>query len=47
VRWFLPDDILADGEHPPRAARRILAEQVGLADLRPTLGFIESLGNGA
>jgi ADP-ribose pyrophosphatase YjhB (NUDIX family) len=45
--WFLPDDFLAEGEHPQRAARRILADQVGLADLRPALGFIESFTNGA
>jgi ADP-ribose pyrophosphatase YjhB (NUDIX family) len=45
--WFLPDDFLAEGEHPLRAARRILHEQVGLPELRPALGFIESFANGA
>lgn len=44
--WFLPDDFLGHGEHPLRAARRILTEQVAIEG-RPALGFIESLGNGA
>lgn len=43
--WFLPDDYLADGEHPDAAARRILGEQAGL-QLEPTLAEIESLANG-
>ena len=43
--WFLPDDYLADGEHPDAAARRILREQAGL-ELEPTLAEIESLANG-
>ena len=44
--WFLPDDYLADGEHPDAAARRILREQAGL-ELDPALGEIESLADGA
>ena len=44
--WFLPDDFLADGEHPLRAARRILAEQIGVREVRPMLGFVESFANG-
>lgn len=43
--WFLPDDFLAEGEHPDAAARRILREQAGL-QLEPTLAEIESLANG-
>lgn len=43
--WFLPDDYLAEGEHPDAAARRILREQAGL-QLEPTLAEIESLANG-
>ena len=43
--WFLPDDYLADGEHPDAAARRILREQAGL-QLEPALAEIESLANG-
>jgi ADP-ribose pyrophosphatase YjhB (NUDIX family) len=44
--WFLPDDYLADGEHPDAAARRILRDQAGL-QLEPELAEIESLTNGA
>ena len=40
--WFLPDDFLRHGEHPDRAARRILKEQLGVS-ARPALSFIESL----
>jgi ADP-ribose pyrophosphatase YjhB (NUDIX family) len=44
--WFLPDDYLAEGEHPDVAARRILREQADL-QLEPALAEIESLTNGA
>jgi len=43
--WFLPDDFLETQEHPHRAARRILEDQLGIQDVRPALGFIESFGN--
>jgi ADP-ribose pyrophosphatase YjhB (NUDIX family) len=47
--WFLPDDFLMHEEHPQRAARRILGDQVGLEGARPVLAFVESFGmeNGA
>lgn len=41
--WFLPDDFLSHGEHPDRAAERILAEQAGLTGVAARLGYIESL----
>jgi ADP-ribose pyrophosphatase YjhB (NUDIX family) len=41
--WFLPDDFLAHGEHPADAARRILADQLGIADAEVALDHIESL----
>ena len=44
--WFLPDDYLANREHPDAAARRILREQAGL-EVDPALAEIESLTNGA
>jgi ADP-ribose pyrophosphatase YjhB (NUDIX family) len=44
--WFLPDDLLAEMEHPEDAARRILRDQVGLADAAPRLSHVESFGNG-
>ena len=41
--WFLPDDPLRHFEHPTRAAKRILQEQVGLeVEDDPRLGLIES-----
>jgi len=45
--WFLPDDLMANLEHPEDAAKRIAREQtgVGLEDVR--LSHIESFGNGA
>src|ERR671930_2809074 len=43
--WFLPDDYLAEGEHPDAAAGRILREQAGL-ELDPALAEIESLADG-
>lgn len=46
--WFLPDDFLVHGEHPDRAARRILRDQVGLSPPRGLrLRFVESFANGA
>ena len=44
--WFLPDDYLANGEHPDAAAKRIVREQAGL-DVDPALAEIESLTGGA
>ena len=44
--WFLPDDFLAELEHPDDAAARILREQATL-EAKPGLSFIESFGNGA
>lgn len=40
--WFLPDDELKHLEHPDKAARRILSEQLGLSDVPVTLHHIES-----
>lgn len=40
--WFIPDDALQHGEHPEEAAMRVLNEQLGLSDITPKLGFIES-----
>lgn len=40
--WFLPDDILEDGEHPEEAAIRILKEQLNLSNINPILNHIES-----
>jgi ADP-ribose pyrophosphatase YjhB (NUDIX family) len=46
--WFLPDDYLDYLEHPDTAARRIVAEQLGLADMAVNLDHIESFkGNDA
>ncbi|HVB63437.1 MAG TPA: NUDIX domain-containing protein [Nitrolancea sp.] len=46
--WFLPDDYLAYLEHPDAAARRIVAEQLGLTDVVVALDHIESFkGNDA
>lgn len=44
--WFLPDDFLEHGEHPDRAASRIVKEQLGTVARRPRLGFVESFANG-
>ena len=44
--WFLPDDFLADMEHPEDAARRIIHEQLGLDPGTPRLSYVESFGNG-
>ena len=41
--WFLPDDFLAHGEHPADAAKRILADQLGLVDVDVRLDHIELL----
>jgi ADP-ribose pyrophosphatase YjhB (NUDIX family) len=40
--WFLPDDYLRHGEHPADAAKRILADQVGIVDIDVILDHIES-----
>jgi ADP-ribose pyrophosphatase YjhB (NUDIX family) len=40
--WFLPDDFVQHGEHPADAATRILADQLGLADVALALDHIES-----
>jgi ADP-ribose pyrophosphatase YjhB (NUDIX family) len=45
--WFLPDDFLEHEEHPDEAAKRILRDQVGLADVSAALHHVESFGNGA
>jgi ADP-ribose pyrophosphatase YjhB (NUDIX family) len=45
--WFLPDDYLDHEEHPEDAAKRILAEQAGLAVPSVGLDAIESFGNGS
>ena len=45
--WFLPDDFLAHLEHPDDAARRIVTEQTGIAELEPRLAEIESFDGGA
>jgi ADP-ribose pyrophosphatase YjhB (NUDIX family) len=40
--WFLPDDFLRHGEHPADAAKRILADQVGITAVDLTLDHVES-----
>ena len=40
--WFLPDDSIRHLEHPDRAARRILEEQLGVNDVEPKLDHLES-----
>ena len=40
--WFLPDAGIGSFEHPERAARRILEEQLGVAIPNVRLGNIES-----
>lgn len=45
--WFLPDDFLQRLEHPDDAARRILAEQVGLGEIEVRLAEIESFDGDA
>jgi ADP-ribose pyrophosphatase YjhB (NUDIX family) len=44
--WFLPDDLLEQGEDPVEAARRILRDQIGLDAQAPRLSHVESLANG-
>ena len=44
--WFLPDDVLHRYEHPTRAAKRIVQEQVGLGLDDVRLGLIESFRGG-
>jgi ADP-ribose pyrophosphatase YjhB (NUDIX family) len=45
--WFLPDDYLADVEHPRDTAARIVREQTGFDPQDLELADIESFGNGA
>lgn len=45
--WFLPDDFLTHGEHPNRAARRIVRDQVGLTARQFRLRAVESFADGA
>ena len=40
--WFMPDDLINDGEHPEDAAIRIVKEQLGINVDGIELGFIES-----
>ncbi len=40
--WFLPDTLLSDLEHPDDAARRVLTDDLGLANASVELGHIES-----
>ncbi|HLE42919.1 MAG TPA: NUDIX domain-containing protein [Methylomirabilota bacterium] len=42
--WFVPDGELKRREHPRRAARRILREQLGIDPRRLSLTSIESFG---
>lgn len=44
--WFLPDDLLAFGEHPEKAAIRIAREQIGVSLAKVRLSHIESFGDG-
>ena len=44
--WFLPDDLLAEVEHPEAAARRVLGEQLDLQVPSITLDHIESFTGG-
>jgi len=43
--WMLPDDLLADGEHPDAAAARVLAEHLGMT-VKPVLAFVDSFVGG-
>lgn len=40
--WFLPNDLLEFGEHPEDAVIRILKNQLGLENVKLTLGDVES-----
>jgi ADP-ribose pyrophosphatase YjhB (NUDIX family) len=42
--WFLPDDMVAWGEHPSDTAKRILLEQVELKLAEVPLSYIASFG---
>lgn len=44
--WFIPDDLIQFAEHPEDAAVRILKEQLGIENIEPKLGFIESFTGG-
>lgn len=43
--WMLPDDLLAEGEHPDAAAARVLSDHLGMK-ARPTLAFVDSFTGG-
>ncbi len=44
--WFLPDDYIAEGEHPEDSASRILNEQLALDNHNPEFDHFESfIGN--
>lgn len=45
--WFLPDDYLQHVEHPEKAAKRILKEQLDLTVRDVSLAFIESFDDSA
>lgn len=40
--WFLPDDLMMQGEHPEDAAVRIAEDQLGLVETAMNLSHIES-----
>ena len=40
--WFLPDDLIAEFEHPDAAAKRVLATRLGVGEANPKLNHIES-----
>jgi ADP-ribose pyrophosphatase YjhB (NUDIX family) len=44
--WFIPDDLVTQGEHPEDEAVRILKEQLGFETGDLALGFIESFTGG-
>ncbi len=40
--WFLPNDLLRDGEDPEDAARRVLRDQLGISEVPVRIAFAES-----
>ncbi len=40
--WFIPDDLISNGEHPDDAAIRILKEQLGIESEAVKIDHIES-----
>lgn len=44
--WFLPDDYIAEAEHPDDTASRILKEQVGLDNNNSSIDHFESFTGG-